>query len=138
MDHKFVDTIPSELENNILYISLEYNVTKHLCPCGCGTEIVATLSPARWQLSYDGETVSLTPSIGNWLHECQSHYCIIKDEVVWARSMSKNAIEAGIQRDQQELNEYINRKKSKEIIEPVPEKEGLFERIKNIILKKLL
>ncbi len=100
MNHKFVDTIPSELEDNVLYISLKYNVTKHLCPCGCRSEIVATLSPAKWKLSYDGETVSLNPSIGNWHHKCQSHYCIIKDEVVWARKMSKHKIGAAIQRDQ--------------------------------------
>ncbi len=123
MHHKFVDTIPSEIEDNVLYISLEYNVTKHLCPCGCGSEIVATLSPSRWQLSYDGETVSLTPSIGNWHHKCKSHYYITKDNVVWAHLMSKNKIEEAIQKDQKELNEYI------------PKKKSLIERIKNIIFK---
>jgi len=124
MDHKFVEIMPSELEEDVLYISLEYNVTKHLCPCGCGSEIVATLSPARWQLHYDGKTVSLTPSIGNWYHECGSHYFITKDEVVWANSMSKPKIEAAREKDQKELSVYNN-----------TNKEGFFKRIKNKILK---
>lgn len=124
MDHKFVDIMPSELEEDVLYISLKYNVTKHLCACGCGSEIVAMLSPVRWQLHYDGETVSLTPSIGNWYHECRSHYFITKDEVVWANSMSEHKIKAAKQKDQKELNEYNNTKK-----------EGFFKRIKNKILK---
>lgn len=112
MDHKFVDIIPHEIEHNVLYISLEYNVTKHLCPCGCGSEIVASLSPSKWHLSYDGETVSLTPSIGNWLHECQSHYFIINDEVVWANPMSKDKIETAIQKDHDELAEHFIKKQS--------------------------
>jgi len=83
MEHKFVEFIPETLESNILYISLEYKVVKHKCPCGCGDEIVTTLSPDQWSLLYDGRTVSLYPSIGNWTHKCQSHYFIIKDEIVW-------------------------------------------------------
>lgn len=132
MNHKFVDTIPSELEDNTLYISLEYNVTKHLCPCGCGSEIVATLSPSRWQLSYDGETVSLTPSIGNWHHKCKSHYYITENNVVWAYHMSKNKIEAAIQKDQKELEQYAS-KKREELNEHTNKKKSLFERIKNRI-----
>lgn len=147
MEHKFVDTIPGEIEDNVLYISLKYNVTKHLCPCGCGSEIVATLSPARYQLYYDGETVSLTPSFGNWLHECRSHYLIKKDKVVWAKSMPKHKSDAVIKRDQKELKEYINTKKKykhkseatiqKDQQELNTKKESLFERIKNKLLKRL-
>ena len=121
MDHKFVDIIPNEIEEDVLYISLEFNVTKHLCPCGCGTEIVASLSPARWQLYYDGETVSLTPSFGNWLQECKSHYYITKDEVVWAKSMPKYKRDAVIQKDKKEVRDHVNAKKS------------LFDRIKNFL-----
>lgn len=145
MDHKFVDTIPNEIEDNVLYISLEYNVTKHLCPCGCRKEIVASLSPARYQLYYDGKTVSLKPSFGNWLHECGSHYFITKDKVIWANSMSKNKRDAVIQNDKKELTEYINtKKKSKHksyVVEDQKQlntkKESLLERIKNKLLKRL-
>lgn len=151
MHHKFVDTIPNELEDNVLYISLEYNIAKHLCPCGCGSEVVTSLSPVGWQLHYNGETVSLTPSIGNFLRECKSHYFITKDNVVWANSMSKDAIEVAIQRDQRDLNEYIDtKKKSKHKVEVTIQKDqkkpneyvnikkkSLFGRIKNKFLKIL-
>ena len=135
MEHKFIDIIPIEIENNVLYISLKYNVTKHLCPCGCGSEIVATLSPVRYQLYYDGKTVSLTPSFGNWLHECKSHYLIKKDKVVWANPMSKNKMEAVIKKDKKEIKEYINKKKTKNLSEPVSKKKSLFERIISRIFK---
>ena len=73
MQHKFVEFIPSEIEENVIYISIEYDVAKHKCACGCGAIIVTSISPARWRLTYDGETVSLSPSIGNWSHPCKSH-----------------------------------------------------------------
>src|SRR4051794_2186288 len=94
MRHKFVEYIPSEIENNVLYISIEYDITKHKCACGCGADIVTTLSPARFQLTYDGDTVSLHPSIGNWNHPCKSHYFIKNDKVVWAGPLSENQIKS--------------------------------------------
>lgn len=112
MKHQFVETIPEDIEDSILYISLEYNVTKHLCPCGCGDEIVASLSPARYQLSYDGETVSMTPSFGNWSHECGSHYCIIEDKIVWANSMSRQRRESVIEKDKVDLKKQVDSQKS--------------------------
>jgi hypothetical protein len=57
----FYDFIPEKLENNHLYISMKYRSIIHLCPCGCGNKVVTTLSPARWKLIFDGETVSSVP-----------------------------------------------------------------------------
>lgn len=107
MKHKFVEYIPSEIEENTLYISIEYNVAKHKCPCGCGDDIVTTLSPARWKLTYDGETVSLYPSIGNWNHGCKSHYFIKNDKIVWAGTITKNQIDEVVKNDKELLNGYI-------------------------------
>jgi hypothetical protein len=107
MKHKFVEYIPSEIEDNILYISIEYDVAKHKCACGCGTDIVTTLSPARWKLTYDGETVSLSPSIGNWNHECKSHYFIRNDKIVWAGPITKHQIAEVIKNDQDALKRHI-------------------------------
>lgn len=107
MKHKFVEHIPQEIEENVLYISLEYNVAKHKCPCGCGSEIVTTLSPARWKLTYDGQTVSLYPSIGNWSHACKSHYFITKDKVVWAGPISQDQINKVIKNDNESLKRHI-------------------------------
>ncbi|WP_245801874.1 DUF6527 family protein [Chitinophaga sancti] len=39
-----------------------------------------------FKLTYDGETVSLHPSIGNWQFNCKSHYWINKDVIRFAPS----------------------------------------------------
>lgn len=103
MKHKFVELIPEQLEDDTLYISIEYDVAKHKCPCGCGDEIVTSLSPSRWKLIYDGETVSLYPSIGNWTHQCQSHYYITKSQVIWQGTFSEGMIREAIQNDKEDL-----------------------------------
>lgn len=116
MRHRFVEFIPSEIEEEILYISLEYDVAKHKCPCGCGSEIVTTLSPARWQLMYDGETVSLSPSIGNWNHKCKSHYFIKNNRIVWAGKFSDKQIDNVIQNDKFTLEKHTNSKKANSLV----------------------
>lgn len=109
MLHKFVEFMPSEIEEGILYISIEYDVAKHKCPCGCGAEIVTTLSPARWRLTYDGETVSLSPSIGNWTHKCRSHYFITRDKIVWAEDFRDSKIKRIIDSDKKDLDTHVNK-----------------------------
>ena len=32
---------------------------------------------------FDGRTISLNPSIGNWSYPCRSHYWIKGNRVVW-------------------------------------------------------
>ncbi|AND42953.1 MAG: DUF6527 family protein [Bacillota bacterium] len=117
MQHKFVEFIPSEIEQNVLYISIEYDIAKHKCACGCGANIVTSLSPSRWKLTYDGETVSLSPSIGNWSHPCQSHYFITNDKIVWAGSISKTAIQEVINNDQESVKKHVQ--KSNRLIDKI-------------------
>ena len=62
--HEFVDSIPEELEDGVLYVSIRFGTVVHKCACGCGEEVVTPLGPAEWRLTYDGKTVSLAPSIG--------------------------------------------------------------------------
>ena len=83
MKHKFVEFIPDQLEDGILYVSITYATVLHKCACGCGNEVVTPLSPSDWQLTFNGEAISLFPSIGNWSFPCRSHYWIRKNEVVW-------------------------------------------------------
>ncbi|MDR0683008.1 MAG: hypothetical protein LBG15_14340 [Dysgonamonadaceae bacterium] len=82
--HKFVELIPEHLKDDILYISIEHCIAIHKCICGCGKEVVTPISPHGWKLIFDGETVSLSPSIGNWNFECQSHYWIKNNQIVYA------------------------------------------------------
>jgi hypothetical protein len=76
--------MPPTLEEGIVYISIKYGIISHKCCCGCGNEVVTNLSPNGWSLIYDGQTVTLHPSIGNWNFKCRSHYWIRKDRVEWA------------------------------------------------------
>jgi hypothetical protein len=79
VQHRFVDFIPEQLEEGVLYVSIEYMTVAHLCCCGCGQEVSITLSPTDWRLIYDGKTVSIEPSIGSWNLPCQSHYFIARN-----------------------------------------------------------
>lgn len=84
LHHKFVDSIPEKLDDGIIYISLQYCTTIHKCVCGCGNEVVTPLSPNGWNITFNGKTVSLYPSIGNWDFKCESHYWIKENEVIKA------------------------------------------------------
>ncbi|SRR5258708_26659348 len=79
--HKFVEFIPEQLEEGILYLTVEYRTAVHKCVCGCGNKVVTPLSPTDWKMIFDGKTVSLYPSIGNWSFDCRSHYFITRNEI---------------------------------------------------------
>ena len=98
--HVFVDTVPERIEQGVLYISLKYATAVHRCACGCGGEVVTPFNPATgWRLTFDGKTVSLWPSIGNWRLPCQSHYFINYNRADWAPRMTNEEIAAGRQAD---------------------------------------
>lgn len=81
LKHKFLEEIPDYLEDGILYISMQYKTVVHKCACGCGNEVVTPLTPNDWKLIFDGRTITLRPSIGNWNFDCKSHYWITNNAV---------------------------------------------------------
>lgn len=91
MQIHFVDSIPksSEILDGHLYISTKYNMTSHRCASGCGQLVPLPLSPADWSFTYDGETVSLSPSVGNGVLACNSHYFIRKSQIIWSNGLSR-------------------------------------------------
>ena len=107
LEHRFVDFIPEQPEQGVVYVSMEYCTVLHRCFCGCGREVVTPLSPAQWKLVFDGETVSLDPSIGNWSYECESHYWIRRNRVVWAPSWSREEIVWGRAQDREDLKRHF-------------------------------
>ena len=90
--HEFVEHIPRKLEDGILYVSIRYGTAVHCCACGCGEEVVTPFGPAEWEITYDGHTVSIAPSIGNWSSPCRSHYWITKGLIRWAKDYSETDI----------------------------------------------
>lgn len=79
---QFVDTIPYQLEEGLLYVSIPHNIVSHLCACGCERRVDTPLDSDEWKLTYDGESISLQPSIGNFDFPCRSHYWIINNKAV--------------------------------------------------------
>ena len=107
--HEFVESIPSNRKEGVVYVSVRYATVVHNCCCGCGNKVVTPLSPTDWKLTFDGDTISLYPSIGNWNFECHSHYWIINDKVKWARKWSKEEIQSGKEKDASEKKGYFSR-----------------------------
>lgn len=114
--HKFVKNIPDKTDDGILYISVDYCTTIHRCCCGCGNEVVAPLSPTDWELIFNGETVSLFPSIGNWNFECKSHYWITNNNIEWSYKWNKEQIDNGVKKDQLNKQLYYQKGKNKSFL----------------------
>ena len=119
LEHRFVDDIPEKLEPGLLYVSMRYATAMHLCCCGCGREVVTPLSPAQWQLSFDGESISLRPSIGSWNIPCRSHYIIKNGGVIEATTWSEESVAYGQARDRRARALYYTDKDAPETeVEP--------------------
>ena len=103
----FVEYIPNELEEGTLYVSMAFATATHKCCCGCGNEVVTPLSPTDWRLEFDGESISLHPSIGNWSFECRSHYWIQRNIVQWAPRWSEKQVDAARSRDRLAKERYF-------------------------------
>ena len=105
--HEFVAAIPQTLAENTIYIAMEYATAVHRCVCGCGNEVITPLSPTDWILQYDGVTISISPSIGNWNFPCRSHYWIRQSKVRWAEQWSEGRVAVGRAYDRSTKNEYF-------------------------------
>ena len=99
LEHRFVEHIPELLQPGILYVSLEYATAAHSCCCGCGEEVVTPFTPTDWKMTFDGETISLKPSVGNWNLACRSHYVIDRGQVIEADPWTDEQVEVERRRD---------------------------------------
>lgn len=115
MKYKFVEFIPKQKEEGILYVSLEYGTVVHKCACGCGLDVITPITPHDWKIIYDGETISLHPSIGNWAYKCRSHYWIKNNNVIWANNFSEEEIKATRKADRDLKDKYYNEKQKIQI-----------------------
>lgn len=110
--HRFSEFIPEQLDEGVLYITMDYGTVVHLCPCGCGNKVVTPLTPTDWELRFNGKEVTLGPSIGNWSFPCKSHYWIIRNTVRWARRWTADEIEGGRQEDREAKRDYYRRERN--------------------------
>jgi len=92
LKHEFVEFIPENIPDGVLFISLKFATVAHTCGCGCGKEVITPLSPTDWQLTFDGETITLYPSIGNWNFPCKSHYWIQNSKIKWAELWAEHEL----------------------------------------------
>ena len=106
--HAFVEAMPEHLEDGVVYVCIQYQIVMHMCCCGCGTEVVSPLHPQQWSIEFDGDSISLSPSIGNWSFPCQSHYWIRKNKVRWASQFDAKRIAELRNRDRKLLESSYN------------------------------
>jgi hypothetical protein len=110
LEHRFVHYIPEQLEPGVIYISMDYATAAHSCCCGCGEQVITPFTPTDWKLIFDGETISLSPSIGNWNFPCRSHYIIRQSRVLGAESWEEKQIEQGRWRDKNRKQKHYDEK----------------------------
>jgi len=133
---EFIELAPPELEDGVLYVSMVYGSAVHKCCCGCGEKVVTPFGRTDWILTFDGEAVSLHPSIGNWNFPCQSHYWIKENKVRWAPRMTREQIEAGRAADRLARTRYyaapqetITASKDKELAK------GFWSKVRNLFAR---
>lgn len=125
LKHQFVTSVPEKPEEGILYVSLPYRTAIHKCCCGCGHEVVTPFSPTDWKLIFDGVSVSLYPSIGNWSLPCRSHYFIERGRIEWAGEWSDAKIAAGRAHDRRLKERYYGGRAEPEQAAPPPDNASL-------------
>jgi hypothetical protein len=100
--------MPKELNPGVLYVSEEFGAAAHLCACGCGSKIRTPLGPTEWTFEETDNGPTLHPSIGNWQIPCQSHYWIIRGEVIWSTKWTPEQIEAGRHGEEERRHAYYD------------------------------
>lgn len=105
---EYVEQLPDQPKEGVLYVCEEFGLTVHKCCCGCGEDVYLKLGPAKWRLTKmsDG-SVTIEPSVGNWKYTCKSHYWITRNRVIEAGLMDACEIESVQRRDKRDRDRYI-------------------------------
>lgn len=128
---EFVEFIPENIKKGVLYISMQYATATHKCASGCGEKIVTPLSPTDWTLTFNGESVSLSPSIGNWGHPCRAHYLIKNNQVIWSNQMNNTDVRRMREYQAEDKQKYYDKKDA----EKTDNKQSWFNRFLKHILR---
>ena len=102
-----VERLPAVLDNNVVYVSEEFELAALKCACGCGHQVNLLLG--------DGHTVNdvqgladIWPSIGVWDAPCRSHFWIQSGRVLWAAQWSDAEIHGAME---QQLSRHLHASK---------------------------
>ncbi|BAX81754.1 DUF6527 family protein [Labilibaculum antarcticum] len=125
-----VHYLPKELEEGFLYVSKEFGVAGHLCPCGCKNKIITPLDLAEWSFKEVNNKPTLYPSIGNWQLPCKSHYWIIDGKIVWSYQWSEEQIKEGGEAEEEKRKSYYYNLENKY------NKQSLFKRFIKFVFGK--
>ena len=142
LEHRFVHYIPEQLEPGVIYVSMDYATAAHSCCCGCGEQVITPFTPSDWKLTFDGETISLWPSVGNWNFKCRSHYIIRHNRVLAAEPWEEKQVEGGRRRDKSRKRQnYAEKSRCEEHTglppsTPKSDETGLWDRIKKKFPKR--
>lgn len=123
-----VDSMPKNLEPNILYYSERFGTASHLCACGCGAKIRTPIDVNEWSIIKTEQGPTLHPSVGNWQQKCRSHYLIRRGKIIWCGNWTDEQISRGREKEQQTRVEYYEAKYAKQ---------GVFKKAWNWIKNKL-
>lgn len=82
---RFVEHMPLELEEGVLYMAPHFDCSMHKCMCGCGEVVCTPLGVGGWNWNKGelSDQVSLSPSVGNFYFNCKSHYFLKNGQVKW-------------------------------------------------------
>ena len=111
---EWVEDMPQSMRSGTLYISIKHRLIEHVCACGCGEEISLPLGKSEWRIAYDGDSISVFPSVGNWRLPCKSHYVIRENKTIWCTRWTEKQILEGRKRDRAEKLADIRRKNWRE------------------------
>ncbi len=134
--HEFVLYMPEQLEDGVIYISMKYRLAIHKCVCGCGNKVITPFSPTDWELRFYGDSISLSPSIGNWNFDCQSHYWIIKNQIKHSGRWNEQQISNGRKQDKKRKENFyaadiIIKPDERVVTQPIIKSRSKLERLKS-------
>lgn len=91
-----VERLPTDLDDNVVYVSEEYGVAALKCACGCGHRVTLLLGDGH-RVNEVGGLADIYPSIGVWDAACKSHFWIRHGNVVWGKDFSDAEIRVAME-----------------------------------------
>lgn len=118
-----IEYLPNDLEPRVLYVSEEFGIAGHLCPCGCENKIMTPLDASEWSFKEVNNKPSLYPSVGNWQLPCKSHYWIRNGVIEWSDQWSDEEIAKGRIAEERQRKSYYEKLNKTQV------EESIFRRI---------